>query len=182
MSKHRCLASLSDSDNFDQIIFDPTCTEDSSRPSVSFSLASAASSPVNPATIQSPAQHPCHSQHRSHAQSPLHLHYKDWPITKLLKALFDKGINIPVGIDQLAVFNLYFEAISAEPVFPPRLQATSSGRTLPAPQSAPDLTKPSQISVPPRDPVLHLHQSIFEDLKDLIQPITNWYFILGPCY
>ncbi|MGH0159093.1 UNVERIFIED_CONTAM: hypothetical protein FKN15_037147, partial [Acipenser sinensis] len=79
---------------------------------------SATSSPANPATV------PCCSKCRSNTQSQLQLHYKDWPISKLLKAWCDKGINIPTSSDRMALFNSYCKAISAEPVFPPRLQPT----------------------------------------------------------
>ncbi|MGH0163211.1 UNVERIFIED_CONTAM: hypothetical protein FKN15_053868 [Acipenser sinensis] len=71
----------------------------------------------------------------------------------------------------MALFNSYCKAISAEPVFPPRLQPTLSGHTLPTSHTTPDFAEPSQI--PSGDPALHIHQSIFDDLKVLIQPITT---------
>ncbi|MGH0139385.1 UNVERIFIED_CONTAM: hypothetical protein FKN15_069402 [Acipenser sinensis] len=49
---------------------------------------------------------PHRSKCRSIIQPSLRLHYKDRPSTNFFKALFDKGINIPICNNRLAL-NIY---------------------------------------------------------------------------
>ncbi|MGH0131084.1 UNVERIFIED_CONTAM: hypothetical protein FKN15_044996 [Acipenser sinensis] len=64
------------------------------------------------------------------------LFYKDWPLARLLKALFDSGIQIPPSTDHKALFLLYCSSTAAEPIFPPlkrrRAAPLSSPELLPA--------------------------------------------------
>ncbi|MGH0123235.1 UNVERIFIED_CONTAM: hypothetical protein FKN15_011700 [Acipenser sinensis] len=73
----------------------------------------------------------------SASQPPPQLHYKDWTTPKLLKILFEKSIPIPVGGDRMSLFLTYCEALSAEPIFPPRLQASAVRPSSPATFSVP---------------------------------------------
>ncbi|MGH0130763.1 UNVERIFIED_CONTAM: hypothetical protein FKN15_043087 [Acipenser sinensis] len=75
--------------------------------------------PVNLASTRRPARQERGSKRGSASQPLLQLHYKDWTTPKLLKVLFEKSISIPVGGDRMSLFVTYFEALSAEPIFPP---------------------------------------------------------------
>ncbi|MGH0126580.1 UNVERIFIED_CONTAM: hypothetical protein FKN15_076180 [Acipenser sinensis] len=96
--------------------------------------------PVNLASTQPSARQERGSKRSSASQPPSQLHYKDWTTPKLLKVLFEKSIPIPVGGDRMSLFLTNYEALSAEPLLPPRLQASavrpSSSATLSAPVPA----------------------------------------------
>ncbi|MGH0154249.1 UNVERIFIED_CONTAM: hypothetical protein FKN15_033622 [Acipenser sinensis] len=63
--------------------------------------------------------------------------------------------------------------MSAESVFTPRLQAIISRHPSTVPRTASAPTEPAQLYASIQNPLSHLHQTIFNDLKDLIQPIAN---------
>ncbi|XP_034773064.1 uncharacterized protein LOC117969256 [Acipenser ruthenus] len=131
----------------------------------------------------------------SASQPLLQLHYKDWTTPKLLKVLFEKSIPIPVGGDRMSLFVTYCEALSAEPIFPPRLQASavrpSSSATLsvpvpaahtqdsafaaklpPAAQSTQPQHLPQSLT-PPIPSSSSAPQVTFNQLQPLLQPIID---------
>ncbi|RXM27633.1 hypothetical protein EOD39_10530 [Acipenser ruthenus] len=71
--------------------------------------------------------------------------FKEWPFPKLLKALFDKGIQIPIGAEREELFQLYCHTISAVPVFPFKLKRGATQFHPPGPSasvSSPSLLLP----------------------------------------
>ncbi|MGH0119302.1 UNVERIFIED_CONTAM: hypothetical protein FKN15_025773 [Acipenser sinensis] len=135
------------------------------------------------------------SKRGSASQPPPQLHYKDWTTPKLLKILFERSIPIPVGGDRLSLFLTYCEALSAEPIFPPRLQASAVRPSSPATFSVPvpaahtqDPSLAAQLPLPAQSTQpQHLQQSLtppipssssapqvtFNQLQTLLQPIID---------
>ncbi|MGH0156345.1 UNVERIFIED_CONTAM: hypothetical protein FKN15_031266 [Acipenser sinensis] len=135
------------------------------------------------------------SKRGSASQPPPQLHYKDWTTPKLLKILFEKSIPIPVGGDRMSLFLTYCEALSAEPIFPPRLQASAVRPSSPATFSVPvpaahtqDPALAAQLPLPAQSTQpQHLPQSLtppipssssapqvtFNQLQTLLQPIID---------
>ncbi|XP_058842486.1 uncharacterized protein LOC131697467 [Acipenser ruthenus] len=152
--------------------------------------------PVNLASTRSSARQERGSKRGSASQPPPQLHYKDWTTPKLLKILFEKSIPIPVGGDRMSLFLTYCEALSAEPIFPPRLQASAVRPSSPATFSVPvhaahaqdpalaaQLPLPAQSTQPQHLPPQSLTppvpssssapQVTFNQLQSLLQPIID---------
>ncbi|MGH0129356.1 UNVERIFIED_CONTAM: hypothetical protein FKN15_051243 [Acipenser sinensis] len=135
------------------------------------------------------------SKRGSASQPPPQLHYKDWTTPKLLKILFEKSIPISVGGDRMSLFLTYCEALSAELIFPPRLQASAVRPSSPATFSVPvpaahtqDPALAAQLPLPAQSTQpQHLPQSLtppipssssapqvtFNQLQTLLQPIID---------
>ncbi|MGH0140500.1 UNVERIFIED_CONTAM: hypothetical protein FKN15_003611 [Acipenser sinensis] len=108
---------------------------------------------------------------RRQTQPPDQLFYKDCPLAKLLKTLHENNLNIPVGSNRLALFNMYCSYISAKPVLPPSRHRCPSSPTQP---TTSPLTAAAQQprNTAEEDTIQQIHFNIFEDMKSLIQPIT----------
>ncbi|MGH0157598.1 UNVERIFIED_CONTAM: hypothetical protein FKN15_051019 [Acipenser sinensis] len=135
------------------------------------------------------------SKRGSASQPPPQLHYKDWTTPKLLKILFEKSIPISVGGDRMSLFLTYCEALSAELIFPPRLQASAVRPSSPATFSVPvpaahtqdpalaaQLPLPAQSTqpqylpqslTPPIPSSSSAPQVTFNQLQTLLQPIID---------
>ncbi|MGH0163064.1 UNVERIFIED_CONTAM: hypothetical protein FKN15_052201 [Acipenser sinensis] len=197
MEKPSAYAFPSDSDEFLPPTPPPVRLCQTSRSSSRLSTAPAP--PVNLASTRPSARQERSSKRGSASQPPPQLHYKDWMTPKLLKILFEKSIPIPVGGDCMSLFLTYCEALSAKPIFPPRLQASavrpSTFATLSAsvpaahmqdPAHAAQLPLPAQ-SAQQAQPQLLLPQSLtspipstssapqvtFNQLQTLLQPIID---------
>ncbi|MGH0162466.1 UNVERIFIED_CONTAM: hypothetical protein FKN15_053334 [Acipenser sinensis] len=152
--------------------------------------------PVNLASTRLSARQERGSKSGSASQPPPQLHYKDWTTPKLLKVLFEKSIPIPVGGDRMSLFLTYCEALSAEPIFPPRLQASavrpssSAIFSVPVPAAhtqdsalAAQLPLPAQSAQPQHLPPQSLTSPVpsssstpqvtFNQLQTLLQPIID---------
>ncbi|MGH0188213.1 UNVERIFIED_CONTAM: hypothetical protein FKN15_028554 [Acipenser sinensis] len=149
--------------------------------------------PVNLASTRPSARQEWGSKRGPASQPPPQLHYKDWTTPKLLKVLFENSIPIPVGGDRMSLFFTYCEAMSAEPIIPPRLQASavrpspsaslsvpvpvaqdpalSAQLPLPAQAAQPQHLLPQSLTSPA--PSSSAHQATFNQLQTLLQPIID---------
>ncbi|MGH0138989.1 UNVERIFIED_CONTAM: hypothetical protein FKN15_025387 [Acipenser sinensis] len=114
------------------------------QPGQSFPPAPLTASTSRQATPVSPHQQDLAARRskRHHLQlPPSRLFYKDWPLARLLKALFDSGIRIPPSADREALFLLYCSSTAAQPVFPPlkRRRVATGGRQSSFAPSSPEL-------------------------------------------
>ncbi|MGH0128147.1 UNVERIFIED_CONTAM: hypothetical protein FKN15_061455 [Acipenser sinensis] len=121
----------------------------------------------------------CSKRIRPQDDSPVQLFYKDWPINKLLKALFKKGLPIEAGSDRAALFISYCNSISNKPVFPPqkaqqrsKLVSLCSASAVQAPLASDSATTTPQFSIS-SGPSSDLHFQIFNDVKQLIHPLST---------
>ncbi|XP_058871511.1 uncharacterized protein LOC117398398 isoform X2 [Acipenser ruthenus] len=194
MEKPSAYAFPSDSDEFLPPTPPPVRLCQTSRSSSRLSTAPAPS--VNLASTWPSARQERGSKRGSASQPPPQLHYKDWMTPKLLKILFEKSIPIPVGGDRMSLFLTYCEALSAELIFPPRLQASAIrpstsaalSASVPAahtqdPAHAAQLPLPAQSAHPqhllpqsltsPITSTSSAPQVTFNQLKTLLQPIID---------
>ncbi|MGH0175424.1 UNVERIFIED_CONTAM: hypothetical protein FKN15_070315 [Acipenser sinensis] len=191
MEKLSAYAFPSDSDEFQPPTPPPVRLCQASRSS---SRSMTAPAPrVNLASTRPSARQERGSKRGPASQPPPQLHYKDWTTPKLLKVLFENSIPIPVGGDRMSLFFTYCEALSAEPIIPPRLQASavrpspSASLSVPVPVAqdpalSVQLPMPAQAAQPqhllPQSltspaPSSSAHQATFNQLQTLLQPIID---------
>ncbi|MGH0145191.1 UNVERIFIED_CONTAM: hypothetical protein FKN15_042235 [Acipenser sinensis] len=122
---------------------------------------------------------PRHSKRkRCQNPNPERLFFKDWLISKLLKALFDKGIHIPSASCRIDLFHLLCLSLSAEPGFPPR--SAQSRSTSQAATSAhvitpalPEASESGHQLPAAKTAMSELHSKIFQDIKEFMQPLAD---------
>ncbi|MGH0160336.1 UNVERIFIED_CONTAM: hypothetical protein FKN15_050841 [Acipenser sinensis] len=122
---------------------------------------------------------------RCHSSSP---RYLDWPIEKLGKALFKKGLPIEAGSDRAALFVSYCKSISAKPVFPPQkskqrsklVSSSSAPATLQASLASDSANTVPQFSIS-SDPSSDLRYQIFNDIKQLNHPLSTTISTVSDC-
>ncbi|MGH0145523.1 UNVERIFIED_CONTAM: hypothetical protein FKN15_043181 [Acipenser sinensis] len=127
---------------------------------------------------RSPSRPPRHSK-RKHQQDPfpVQLFFKDWPLARLVKTLFEKEIQIPSVSDRTTLFLLLCDSVSARPIFstrcptPARSVAASTAHVT-SPEPPASIAETQQLPAA-EDTMAELHQKIMNDMKQFMQPFAN---------
>ncbi|MGH0159595.1 UNVERIFIED_CONTAM: hypothetical protein FKN15_008292 [Acipenser sinensis] len=116
------------------------------------------------------------------APAPKQLMYKDCPVARILKALFDSGIQIPPNSGREALFLMLCKSIEAEPIYPPpskHRRATTRGQQASyASAAAPALGPAMEANTASTQLQINLSDS-YSNLRTQIPPPANSTYLIS---